>query len=514
MPANCQGEAEVYCSWAKSLPECDWDFLCIEKGGILTIKKGYRWDGATNVSSDKVYHHRSSLIHDALYDLMRMHYLEPDTFEKGDPAETDNAGDYNRKMTDMIYFMIAVEDGESVDKAELDFSIIRGAGWIGTSTEFQLKSWKFHVSELSAFSSDKEIRLEWKKCNSGLKNTDPSNCGTYTLLRNGEVYDVVDSSSTYYVDNNVENGRLYSYQLVSGEYLKDIYNWSNEEYAVPNKDTGNFLTLDGQDDYFTSNTVCNDLCYTTKENSDQSPSNYALEAWVYPESKPGKNAIFAFNTITGGRQISLLYDGNIQQFVYYDKVVGYTGINKTFSPGKWYHVALTFDSLQHALIYVGGVEATEFSTYVRPAHGDRFSVGQEWDGDITSRFFKGRIDEVRIWKTFRAQEQIIQDMYSQLKGDEKYLMGLWHFDEFQPVYTTSYWGNIPLEHTIKSYDASAYGNDGTINGYKPTGVSIQNPDLSDSQVSLQSYPNPFTDALNVEFYAWQHYHKILPAGTR
>jgi len=76
---NYRGDAEYYHNWALQLPICEWDFIRIEPGGVLTIKKGYRWDGASNpLTWMQHYNYRSSLVHDALYDLMRMKYLAPD----------------------------------------------------------------------------------------------------------------------------------------------------------------------------------------------------------------------------------------------------------------------------------------------------------------------------------------------------------------------------------------------------------------------------------------------------
>jgi len=46
----------------------------LDTDGTLTIKKGYAWDGASWLASD--YHFMpGSCVHDALYQLMRMRYL-------------------------------------------------------------------------------------------------------------------------------------------------------------------------------------------------------------------------------------------------------------------------------------------------------------------------------------------------------------------------------------------------------------------------------------------------------
>ena len=50
LPDCCEIEAGPYWNWAKYvLPRVDWDFITLEIGGIFTIKKGYRWDGASYV---------------------------------------------------------------------------------------------------------------------------------------------------------------------------------------------------------------------------------------------------------------------------------------------------------------------------------------------------------------------------------------------------------------------------------------------------------------------------------
>ena len=47
-------------------------FIKMSTDGILTIKKGYSWDGCSGPTWDDKTNQRAGLIHDALYQLMRL----------------------------------------------------------------------------------------------------------------------------------------------------------------------------------------------------------------------------------------------------------------------------------------------------------------------------------------------------------------------------------------------------------------------------------------------------------
>ncbi len=54
----------------------DTSFLSLTPTGKLTIKKGYAWDGPSGPTIDTPAFMRASLVHDALYQLMRLDYLD------------------------------------------------------------------------------------------------------------------------------------------------------------------------------------------------------------------------------------------------------------------------------------------------------------------------------------------------------------------------------------------------------------------------------------------------------
>ncbi len=92
-------------------------FVSLSKEGVLIIKSGYAWDGPSGPTSDTPEFMRASLIHDALYQLMRDGYL--------------NKNSSNRRKADKILKMICIEDGMSRIGAGFIYSAIRVFGNVG-----------------------------------------------------------------------------------------------------------------------------------------------------------------------------------------------------------------------------------------------------------------------------------------------------------------------------------------------------------------------------------------------
>lgn len=63
-------------------PVLDHDYIELTGEGKITIKKGYAWDGPSGPTIDTLNFMRGSLIHDALYQLMREGYLDPKKYRE------------------------------------------------------------------------------------------------------------------------------------------------------------------------------------------------------------------------------------------------------------------------------------------------------------------------------------------------------------------------------------------------------------------------------------------------
>ena len=84
------------------------EYIQLDKNGLLTVRHGYCWDGATWFPDLKSIM-RGSLFHDALYQLMRLKLISID----------------ERKNADEMLEMLCVEDGMSVFVAASVYRAVR-----------------------------------------------------------------------------------------------------------------------------------------------------------------------------------------------------------------------------------------------------------------------------------------------------------------------------------------------------------------------------------------------------
>jgi len=78
-------------------------FIELTAGGVLTVKSGYAWDGASGPTIDTVNAMRGPCAHDAFYQLMRMQLLRS----------------LWRKKADNFMYKCLIEDGMSKLRASL-----------------------------------------------------------------------------------------------------------------------------------------------------------------------------------------------------------------------------------------------------------------------------------------------------------------------------------------------------------------------------------------------------------
>jgi len=99
---------------------CDTEFLAMDAQGFLTIRSGYAWDGVSGVITiDTDNTHTPSLVHDALYQLMRQGYVHRSY----------------RKRADKLFIKLCKNRGMNWLRRRTWYSALRKFGKVNTLPE-------------------------------------------------------------------------------------------------------------------------------------------------------------------------------------------------------------------------------------------------------------------------------------------------------------------------------------------------------------------------------------------
>lgn len=102
--------------------DIDTPFIKLSNHGYLSILRGYAWDGAT-CAIDTPDFMRGSLVHDALYQLMRDKYLDHTIY---------------REQADKILRRICLEDGMSYFRAWYVYRAVRSLADFASTTKKEI----------------------------------------------------------------------------------------------------------------------------------------------------------------------------------------------------------------------------------------------------------------------------------------------------------------------------------------------------------------------------------------
>jgi hypothetical protein len=204
-------------------------------------------------------------------------------------------------------------------------------------------------------------------------------------------------------------------------------------YAQPDsKSSGRCLSFDGVDDYLDLGNILDDLKLPL-----------TVEAWVYVDGAPA----YALPVFSSQDNLPL-YNG-VDFAVTSTRITGGYGDGRGENSSdfrraksadiasianKWTHVAIVIKGPLDMQLYVNGIDAGgHYDGYTdlpinSNSPGDVAKVGQ-WSPNGSKYFFKGKMDEVRVWNIGLTANQIRTNMCQKLKGNETGLVANWSFNE-------------------------------------------------------------------------------------
>lgn len=160
--------------------------------------------------------------------------------------------------------------------------------------------------------------------------------------------------------------------------------------------------------------------------------------------------------------------------------------------GRWINVAVVARTTTDMDIYLNGFNIggnyEGFSNFQMNSFAPNAiaKIGSWWSNNQLF-FFKGMIDELRIWSRALTEEEIRRDMCVRLVGNEPGLIGYWDFNE------TS--GNTVFDKSPNGFHGQLVGNPTRVFSGAPIGNSsayLYTTNWSGKVVSMQTGENKFT----------------------
>ncbi|MFN0016098.1 MAG: LamG-like jellyroll fold domain-containing protein, partial [Saprospiraceae bacterium] len=223
---------------------------------------------------------------------------------------------------------------------------------------------------------------------------------------------------------------------------------------------GNVLDFDGANDYIT---------LPGSFNSNFSANRITIEGWVYNASGyTPSNCMLAGESYLGDGNIRFavhLQGGNIYAGTFPNNL---TGVNAPLATNTWVHFAATYDGTIR--LYLNGTQVGTPVTTSLTAGNEEWRIGRRWDN---VDYFKGKLDEVRIWNVARTAAEINANK-NQTISPQTGLVGYYRFDQ----------GVAAGNNTAITQAADASGNavNGTLLNFALTGASsnflLDNPNVS------------------------------------
>ncbi|XP_070566935.1 uncharacterized protein [Ptychodera flava] len=247
---------------------------------------------------------------------------------------------------------------------------------------------------------------------------------------------ITDSGNIY--DTSISGGRLGVFQFAQPDII-----WSNLKYKCADR-INQALHFDGNNDYVTMNTV----------QALQVELSFTIEAWIYlPDNYPSRKLPIV---CTDDDTICFYIEDSVVKGQVGDNYLG--NATTPVQANTWNHATMRYDAQNNQLdLFINGTTLPSPGAEATLTDASPYVWSQDtmlYLGKGNYSYFKGIMDEVRIWGLALSDEEI--DEHLQLAGLER--------QRHKKLLEAHYNMDSESDGDTVLIDSGLYGHDGTIQG--------------------------------------------------
>ncbi|TDE45909.1 choice-of-anchor D domain-containing protein [Flavobacterium rhamnosiphilum] len=310
-----------------------------------------------------------------------------------------------------------------------------------------------------------------------LKDTDADGIPDYLdVMSNGSTFDIANTLLIYdykTLDTN-NNGIIDGTTDIDKDGILDIFDTNTAYFGSP-RDIGTklFLDFDGRNDYGQSTAILGGL------------ANASLMAWI------NLNPAFSTDGVIIGQnnfQIRITAAKKLEAVVNGTTVI----FNTTLNTSQWYNVGVIYDGSNIKLYLNGALVATQAKTGSISADVSLLTLGR--DSGTSTKYFKGKIDEVRVFNSALTESQLQRMVYQEIQDTGSQVRGT-----IVPKNVVTSPASLPFTNLLRYYRMDTYKDDIIDDLTTPvidlTGAKIYNH----KNIHVQQAPMPFLTERNGSF---------------
>ena len=302
-----------------------------------------------------------------------------------------------------------------------------------------------------------------------LKDTDNDGIPDYLdIMSNGSTFDIANTLLIYNyktLDTN-NNGIIDGTADIDKDGILDAFDTNTSQFGSPRDlNTKLFLDFDGRNDYAQSTAILGGL------------SNTSLMAWI------DLNPAFASEGIIMGQnnfQIRITSDKKLEAIV--------NGIPATYNTAldvsRWYNVAAVYGGGNLKLYLNGNLVITQAASGAISADASLLTIGK--NPSSSTQYFKGKIDEVRVFNTALTDSQLQRMVYQEINDFGGEIRG-----EIVPKNVATSPASLPFANLLRYYRMDNYKDD-IIDDLTTPAIDVAGTKIyNHKNIYIQQAPMPF-----------------------